>query len=194
MEGIDDLFRIHVYQYDRKLDHFVQVGPRVLFASTFEVQHTNYLRGGSNWWWWGWRRSWSLPLFASLASSGLDARQSGAFRGECYCRRGEEGEAHVFPYGFTVLAARYSIARVPCLRAVAYKLITCCLLLQCLRAVCCSACFLSPLALRAHTLPLLNCSTRQITCLRAAVTCNSAGLRCCGGCQNQCLLVCLTDR
>ena len=106
MEGIHNLSRGSIDKDDGKLDHFVQVGPRVLFTSTFEVQHTNYLRGGTLFRWWRRRRSWSLSLFASLPSSGLDSRQSGAFRRECYCRRGEEGETHVFPYGFTVLVAR----------------------------------------------------------------------------------------
>ena len=95
MEAIHNLLRRRVHEHNGKLDDLVQVGPRVLFARALEVQHTDYSRGGSNWWWWGWRRPRPLALLASLASSGLDARQSGAFRGErCYCCRGEEGEAH----------------------------------------------------------------------------------------------------
>ena len=63
MEAIQNLLRRRVHEHDRKLDDLVQIGPRVLFASTFEVQHTNYLRGGSNWWW---RRS-SQRLRDSIA-------------------------------------------------------------------------------------------------------------------------------
>ena len=94
MEGIHNLSCLCINKHYRELDDLVQVGPRVLFARALEVQHTNDSRGGALFWWWGWWRSWSLSLFASLASSGLDSRQSGAFRGECNCRRGEEGEAH----------------------------------------------------------------------------------------------------
>ena len=106
MEAIHNLLRRRVHEHNGKLDDLVQVGPRVLFARALEVEHTDDSRGGSNWWWWGWRRPRPLALLASLASSGLDSRQSGAFRGKCYRRRGEEGEAHFFSCGFTVLATR----------------------------------------------------------------------------------------
>ena len=96
MEAVHNLLRRRVHEHHRKLDDLVQIGPRVLFAGALKVQHTNDSRGGSNWWWWRRRRSWSLSLFASLASSGLDSRQSGAFWGECCdCCRGDECEAHV---------------------------------------------------------------------------------------------------
>ena len=94
MEGIYDLFCFSINEHDGKLYHLVQIGPRVLFAGALEVEHTNYLRGGALLWWcWGWG-SRSLALLAALASPTFDAGEARAFGGECYCRRGEEGEAH----------------------------------------------------------------------------------------------------
>ena len=95
MEGIYDLFCLCINEHDGKLDDLVQVGPRVLFARALEIEDAEDLRGRSNWWWWGWRRSWSLALLASLAASGLDSRQSRAFRGERCCHHcRDEREAH----------------------------------------------------------------------------------------------------
>ena len=95
MEGIHNLLRGSIDKNDGKLDDLVQIGPRVLFARALEVEHTNDLRGGALFWWWRRRRSWSLSLFASLASSGLDSRQSGAFRGQRGCHHcRDECETH----------------------------------------------------------------------------------------------------
>ena len=95
MEAIDDLSCLCINKHDGKLNDLVQVGPRVLLARALEVQNSQNLRGGALFWWWGWWRSWSLALLASLAASGLDSCQSGAFRRErCDYRRGEECEAH----------------------------------------------------------------------------------------------------
>ena len=111
MEGIYDLSCLCINEHDGKLDDLVQVRPRVLLARALEVQNAQYFWDGALRWWWGWRRSWSLPLFASLAATGLDARQSGAFRGECCdCRRGEEGEAH-FSLRFQFLRERLNRTR-----------------------------------------------------------------------------------
>ena len=98
MEGIYDLFCFSIDKNDGELDDLVQIGPRVLFAGALEVQHTNDLRGGALLWWWGWWRPRSLALLAALAASGLDSRQSRAFRGERCCHHcRDECEAHVVP-------------------------------------------------------------------------------------------------
>ena len=128
MEAIHNLSRGSIDKDDGELDDLVQIGPRVLFARALEVENAYYFWDGALRWWWGWRRSRSLALLASLAASGLDARQSGAFWGQRYRRRGEEGEAHSFlAVSLYLLRVRFNCTS-PCLRAVAaYKLITCCL-------------------------------------------------------------------
>ena len=154
MEGIYDLFCFSINEHDGKLYHLVQIGPRVFLTSTFEVEHTNDLRGGALFWWWRRRRSWSLSLFASLASSGLDARQSGAFRGECYCRRCDECETHGAlpgsPLFVRVLRKRRAITRCAPRR------------LQRAVAVACSW---SPSSAATTGNSFCSASRRQITCL-----------------------------
>ena len=154
MEGIDDLLCFSIYKHDGELDHLVQIGPRVLFARTLEVQDAYYFWDGALFRWWGWWRSWSLSLFASLSSSGLDSRQSGAFRGECYCRRCDECETHGAlpgsPLFVRVLRKRRAITRCAPRR------------LQRAVAVACSW---SPSSAATTGNSFCSASRRQITCL-----------------------------